>query len=140
MTTPKTLKNDASVEAFLEAIPHPTRKKDGVALYRLMNNLTNEVPKMWGTSIIGYGEYHYIYASGREGDWPMIGFSPRKQNLSVYIMPGFSIIEDLLPILGKHKTSKACLYINKLADVDIEVLTQIIERSITHMRDNYKTT
>lgn len=139
MTTPKTLKNDASVEAFLESIPHPTRKKDGVALYRLMKNVTNEVPKMWGTSIIGYGEYHYIYASGREGDWPMIGFSPRKQNLSVYIMPGFSLIEDLLPLLGKHKTSKACLYINKLADVDLEVLTQIIERSMTYMREKYKT-
>lgn len=137
MSSPKTAKNNASVLDFLETIEHPVRKADGLALYKLMNEVTGVTPVMWGESIVGYDEYHYIYASGQEGDWPMIGFSPRKQNLSIYVMPGFGIIKDLLPKLGKHKTSKACLYINKMADIDLDVLQQIIERAIVHMRKKY---
>lgn len=137
MSTPKTVKNNASVMAFINAIPHPTRNKDALTLYHLMNDVTQVLPKMWGTSIVGYDEYHYQYASGRVGDWPMIGFSPRKQNLSIYVMPGFGLVKDLLPLLGKHKTSKACLYINKLEDVDISILRQIIERSLSDMRSRH---
>lgn len=138
MSNVKTTKNDASVIAFLEAIEHPVRKENSLTLYKIMNRVTNIKPFMWGESIVGYDSYHYMYNSGREGEWPMIGFSPRKQNLSIYIMPGFGIIEDLLPSLGKHKTSKACLYINKLADVDLKVLEKIIERTMNHMRRKYK--
>lgn len=109
MSDVKTKKNDASVIAFLTSIEHPVRRADSLILLELMSTVTDCIPRMWGENIIGYDEYHYIYASGKEGDWPMIGFSPRKQNLSIYVMPGFGIIEELLPKLGKHKTSKACL-------------------------------
>jgi len=92
---------------------------------------------MWGTSIVGYGQYHYKYASGREGDFPLTGFSPRKQNLSIYIMPGFKQHEYLMQQLGKHKTGASCLYINKLADVDLSILKQLIEESVKYMREKY---
>ena len=137
MSDVKTKKNDASVLAFLEAIEHPIRKENSLTLYNMMTRITNIQPSMWGDTIVGYDSYHYVYSSGREGDWPMIGFSPRKQNLSIYIMPGFGIMEDLLPLLGKHKTSKACLYINKLTDIDIKVLEEIIEITINYMRNKY---
>lgn len=137
MSDVKTKKNDASVLDFINAVEHPVRKADSLILLELMNRITGVPPKMWGGSIVGYDEYHYIYASGKEGDWPMIGFSPRKQRLSLYIMPGFGIIDDLLPLLGKHKTSKACLYINTLSDINISVLEKIIERAILHMREKY---
>ena len=137
MSEPKTKKNNCSVSEFIEAVSHPTRREDSKVIASIMGEVTKKEPHMWGDSIIGYDEYHYVYASGKEGDWPMIGFSPRKQNLSLYIMPGFGIIEDLLPSLGKHKTSKACLYINKLADVNMDVLKSIIKRSYDHMCDKY---
>ena len=92
---------------------------------------------MWGSSIVGYGEYHYKYASGREGDWALVGFSPRKQNLSVYIMPGFSAYDSLMKKLGKYKTGKSCLYINKLEDVDESVLEKLIVESVKSMRERY---
>ncbi|MEJ2757339.1 MAG: DUF1801 domain-containing protein [Anaerolineales bacterium] len=101
------------------------------------NDGTGETPQMWGDSIIGFGSYHYTYASGREGDWMLTGFSPRKQNLTLYIMDGFEEYEDLLKDLGKFKTGKSCLYINKLADVDTNVLKKLVKASVTHMKKAY---
>jgi hypothetical protein len=98
-----------------------------------MQQATQAPPKMWGTSIVGFGEYHYTYASGREGDWFLAGFSPRKNNLTLYIMSGFDDYAALLSKLGKYKTGKACLYINKLQDVDLAILRSLIERSVAHM-------
>ncbi|MBV7338085.1 DUF1801 domain-containing protein [Chloroflexi bacterium TSY] len=100
-----------------------------------MKEVTGEEPQMWGTSIIGFGSYHFKYASGREGDWMLVGFSPRKQNLTLYIMPGFENYDELLGNLGKHKTGKSCLYINKLADVDQGVLKKLVKQSVDHMRE-----
>ena len=137
MSDVKTKVNDASVEDFLNTVTHPVKKADSFILLKLMTDITGVSPKMWGESIVGFDTYHYVYKSGREGDWPIIGFSPRKQNISLYIMPGFVNFELLLKKLGKHKTSKACLYINKLADVDIEVLKKLMEQSVTYMRDTY---
>ncbi|MEP0264584.1 DUF1801 domain-containing protein [Dokdonia sp.] len=139
MSDVKTKVNDASVEDFLHAIEHPVKRADSLVLLQLMTDITGLAPKMWGESIVGFDTYHYVYASGREGDWPLVGFSPRKQNISLYIMPGFNNFGPLLEKLGKHKTSKACLYINKLADVDIEILKKLIEQSVTYMRDKYHT-
>ena len=110
----KTKKNDASVEKFLDAVEHPKRREDGFTVLELMKKVTKEEPRMWGSSIIGFGSYHYRYASGQEGDWMLVGFSPRKASLSLYIMSGFEAYDDLLGQLGKFKTGKSCLYINKL--------------------------
>ena len=130
MSEPKTKPTDASVEDFLNAVYHPQRREDGFELLKIMKEITNEEPKMWGPSIVGFGSYHYKYESGREGDMPITGFSPRKRSLSVYIMPGFDEYSDLLKKLGKHRVGKSCLYINKLADVNISVLKDLIEKSI----------
>lgn len=128
----KTQKNDASVEAFLHSVDEK-RRDDCFALLNLMGEVTGNEPKMWGTSIVGFGEYHYKYASGREGDMPIAGFSPRKQNLTLYIMDGFEHYDELLGKLGKHSTGKSCLYIKRLADVDTDVLRQLVEASVAHM-------
>ncbi|MGD9395993.1 MAG: DUF1801 domain-containing protein [Candidatus Thorarchaeota archaeon] len=133
MSDIKTKPTDVKVEDFLEAVEHPTRKKDGLELLRIMEEVTKKKPVMWGPSIVGFGSYHYKYESGREGDMPLTGFSPRKQNLTVYIMPGFDEYEGLLSRLGKHKVGKSCLYINKLADVDISVLKELIAKSVEKM-------
>lgn len=130
MNEPKTRPTDASVEDFLSAIEHPVRRADGFELLEMMKELTNEEPIMWGPSIVGFGSYHYKYESGREGDMPLTGFSPRKQSLTVYIMSGFEEYEELLGKLGKHKIGKSCLYINKLADVSKDVLKKIIKKSL----------
>ncbi len=103
----------------------------------MMRKATGCRAKMWGSGIVGYGEYHYKYASGREGDWAIVGFSPRKQNLSVYIMPGFSPFASLMRKLGKYKTGKSCLYINKLEDVDEAVLEELIVESVKLMHERY---
>ncbi|GGG08443.1 hypothetical protein GCM10011344_06240 [Dokdonia pacifica] len=137
MSDVKTKVNDASVEDFLNAVAHPVKKADSFILLEMMTAVTGVAPKMWGDSIVGFDSYHYVYASGREGDWPMVGFSPRKQNISLYIMPGFVNFDDLLKKLGKHKTSKACLYINKLADVDLDILKELIQQSVDYMRNKY---
>ncbi len=137
MSTPKTKKNDASVTDFLDNVTHPVKREDSLELLRMMKEITGVAPKMWGGSIVGFDEYHYVYASGREGDWPIVGFSPRKQNISLYIMPGFTRFEQLLEKLGKHKVSKSCLYINKLADVNKEILAEIITESVAVMRKKY---
>lgn len=130
MSEPKTKPTNKSVEGFLNAVEHPQKKKDSFELLKIMKEITKEEPAMWGPSIVGFGSVHYKYASGREGDWPITGFSPRKRNLTVYIMPGFEDFGDLLEKLGKHKVGKSCLYINKLADVDTAILKEIIQKSI----------
>ncbi len=124
----KTRPNAVSVDDFLASVEHPVRRQDGQALRALMERLTGEKATMWGPSIIGFGAYHYRYASGHEGDMCRIGFSPRKANLVLYV-GGFEGYEEMLAQLGKHKTSKACLYLNKLADVDMDVLEEIVRRS-----------
>jgi hypothetical protein len=134
MSEPKTKKHDASVEDFLSAVEHDTRRADGFTLLEMMREVTGEEPAMWGPSIIGFGSYHYKYESGREGDMPIVGFSPRKRSQSVYIMDGFEGYQDLLDRLGKHRTGKSCLYINKLADVDTDVLREIIRQSFEQVK------
>ncbi len=130
----KTKRTDDSVTAFLDAVEHPQRRADAFVLLDLMKRVTKEPPTMWGPSIVGFGSYHYRYASGQEGDWPITGFSPRKAAMSVYIMSGFDRYDELMGKLGKHKTGKSCLYINKLADVDLKVLEQLIAASVQHMK------
>ncbi len=139
MNQNKTVPTDASVIDFIINIDNPTKKADAHTLLTLMAELSGETATMWGSSIIGFGQYHYKYDSGREGDFLLTGFSPRKQNFSLYIMSGFSQYDELLAQLGKHKTGKSCLYINKLADVDIEVLKQLISLSLDYMRERYST-
>lgn len=135
--TLKTTPNSNDVEEFLKRVENEKRRTDSFAILQLMERVTGETPKMWGDSIVGFGSYHYKYASGREGDWFLAGFSPRKQNLTLYIMAGFDEYEDLLKDLGKHKTGKSCLYINKLDDVDPDVLKELIKASVTQMKKAY---
>ena len=126
----KTQENDASVTDFIDAVPEETKRRDSYVLLELFKRVTGQEPRMWGTSIIGFGKYHYkSERSTQEGDWPLAAFSPRKQNLTLYFMSGFDtfLAEDLAK-LGKHKTSKACLYINRLADVDVAVLEQAVRK------------
>ena len=133
----KTKPTEASVLEFLNSIENETRRKDGFRLLELFNSIMDEPAVMWGDSIVGYGTYHYKYESGHEGDMLITGFSPRKQNFSLYIMPGFTGKEELLDKLGKHKLGKSCLYINKLADVDLMVLKELIEKGVKYMREKY---
>ncbi|HET6991823.1 MAG TPA: DUF1801 domain-containing protein [Bacteroidia bacterium] len=130
----KTKENNASVTKFLNTIADEQKRKDAFAIAELMKKITKEEAKMWGTAIVGFGSYHYKYASGHEGDACLVGFSPRKQNLTLYLMGFFQKYPDLLKQLGKHKTGKGCLYINSLEDVDIKVLKKIIEISIVEMK------
>lgn len=134
MSEPKTKRNDSDVKAYLEAVPNKRRREDALVLLDLMSEVTGERAEMWGGSIVGFGSYHFVYASGREGDWPLTGFAPRKQSMTLYIMPGFEHYDDLLARLGKHKLGASCLYINKLADVDMGVLRELVARSVAHMR------
>ena len=137
MAKNKTVANTASVKEFLDAVEDPQKKEDSYTLLELMSQITGEPPVMWGPSIVGFGQYHYKYESGREGDMLLTGFSPRKQNLTLYIMAGFERYEDLMKKLGKHSTGKSCLYIKKLSDVDMEVLTEIISTSFEHYNTKY---
>ena len=134
---PKTTKNKASVASFLAGIDNPQRSADARTVIKMMQSITRKRPVMWGTSIVGFGTYHYKYASGRPGDWFLTGVSPRKQALTVYIMPGFDDYEDLLSGLGKYKTGRSCLYINKLEDVDLQVLERLIAKSVREMERRY---
>ena len=138
MSQLKTTRNEADVNAFLDAVENPRRRADAMQVLDLMEGVTGEPPKMWGTSIVGFGSYHYRYASGREGDWPVVGFSPRKQNLVIYIMPGFSDYGELLGGLGKFRTGKSCLYINKLDDVDLALLKELVRESVAEMKRRYE--
>ena len=130
----KTKATDASVEAFLHGVESEKKREDAFAILALMAEVTGEPPKLWGSSIIGFGSYHYKYASGHEGDACLTGFSPRKQNLVLYILAGFDQYDALLAKLGKYKTGKSCLYINKLADIDPDVLRELVAQSVAHMR------
>ncbi|MDE0803146.1 MAG: DUF1801 domain-containing protein [Acidimicrobiales bacterium] len=125
----KTQKTDADVEAFLATVEHDTRRKDARRVCELMREVTGEEPSMWGDAIIGFGDYEYRYASGREGNWFRVGLSPRKQNLTVYFMDGFDRHRDLLADLGPHKTSVSCLYVTRLERIDEAVLVEMIRRS-----------
>lgn len=130
MADNKTQATEISPAAFIAGIDHPTRRADAETLDALFRDITGWQPRMWGPTIIGYGAYHYTYDSGREGDMCATGFSPRKANLSLYIMPGYQDFGHILDRLGKHKLGKACLYINKLADVDIDVVAEIIQAGL----------
>jgi len=129
----KTNPNDQSVEGFLNKVPDEKKRQDSFAILELMKQVTGDEPIMWGDSIVGFGTYKYKYASGREGEWPITGFSPRKQNLTLYIMSGFDEYDDLLTQLGKHSTGKSCLYIKKMEDIDQDVLRELISKSVEHM-------
>ena len=130
----KTKVNDASVAAFLKKVDDEQKRNDAFEILKIMQQVTKEEPKMWGSSIVGFGSYHYKYESGREGDWMLTGFSPRKQNLTLYLMGGFDVEKDLLKKLGKHKTSVGCLYIKKLDDVDKKVLKELVTESVKKMK------
>ena len=139
MADNKTRPTRASVTAFMSAIGDRRMRADAKKVAAMMRRATGKRARMWGPSIVGYGSYHYRYASGREGDFMITGFSPRKQALTVYIMPGFSRFEELMAKLGKYKTGKSCLYIRRLADVDEAVLERLIGESVRYMRAHYET-
>jgi hypothetical protein len=130
MAEPKTKPTKQSVASFFKSLPDPQVRQDCVTITKLMEEATGSKPKMWGAAIVGFGSRHYEYASGREGDWPLIGFSPRKQNLTLYIMSGFDGQPELLKKLGKHTTAKSCLYIKRLSDVDLPILKKLIRASV----------
>jgi len=137
MADNKTKATKLSVAVFIDALTDQTRRADAKALVKLMQSVVGEKPKMWGTSIIGFGSYHYTYGSGREGDMPLVGFSPRQSATVLYNMTASSDSAALLAKLGKHTTGKACLYIKKLADVDPRVLEALLVKSIAAMRARY---
>ena len=137
MAEPKTKPHAASVEAFLAAVDDPQRRADAHAVLALMRGVTGEEPRMWGPSIVGFGKYHYRYASGHEGDSCLTGFSPRKAALTIYLMPGFEQREETLTRLGKFKAGKGCLYVKRLADIDLEVLRELVAASVKHLRATY---
>ncbi len=129
----KTKVNDQSVEKFLNGIADDQTRQDGFTILAIMKQATKTEPKMWGSSIVGFGSYHYKYESGREGNWFLTGFSPRKQNLTLYVMAGFAQYDALMKKLGKHKTGKSCLYIKSLEDINLPTLKQLIQQSVKHM-------
>ena len=131
----KTKENKSSVKQFIDSIENIIRRKDCLITKKIMQDVTGKRAMMWGDSIVGFGSYHYKYASGREGDWFLVGFSPRKQNLAVYLMNGFEKHQKLLKNLGKHKTGKSCLYINKLKDINIQSLRELILKSAKHLKE-----
>ena len=133
----KTRPTGASVENFLASVKNETRRTDAHAVSDLMQRVTGEEPTMWGTSIVGFGTYRYTNTQGKGFEWFLTGFSPRKANLVCYIMPGYGAFDEVMERLGKHKTGKACLYINKLADIDMAVLEELIDKSIASMRERY---
>ncbi|MEO1590411.1 MAG: DUF1801 domain-containing protein [Cyanobacteria bacterium J06632_22] len=137
MSDLKTKENDASVEDFLAAVEDDARRQDCLALQSMMERITQKPAKMWGASMVGFGSYHYTYKSGRSGDWFVTGFSPRKRDLTLYIMPGFENYGVLMEILGKFKVGKSCLYLKRLSDVDLDVLETLISQSVEDMQAMY---
>ena len=137
MAEQKTKKTNASVSAYLNGINDKQKRADCKAIAKMMRDVTGKRAKMWGGSIVGYGIYDYRYASGHSGTWPVTGFSPRAQNISIYIMPGFSKFKKLMNKLGKYKTGKSCLYIKRLDDIDQKVLKDLIAGSVKEMRRIY---
>ena len=137
MAEPKTKPTQASVKEFLNQIPDKERRDDCIAVAKMMEEITGEKPKMWGPSIVGFGTWHYKYASGHQGDWPIAAFSPRKKDLTVYLTMGFEKNADLMKQLGKHSTSKgSCLYIRRLSDIHIPTLKKLIKWSIKELKDH----
>ncbi|HQV33170.1 MAG TPA: DUF1801 domain-containing protein [Calditrichia bacterium] len=134
----KTVPNSHSVDAFLQTVDDEKKRADCFRILDMMGEITGEPPVMWGGSIVGFGTYHYKYESGREGDMLMTGFSPRKSNLTLYIMPGFGRYAELMDKLGKYKTGKSCLYIKRLADVDEAVLRELIDEGYRYMTEKYR--
>ncbi len=133
----KTKETDNSVIEFIESVDHPKKREDGYRLLDLFTETTGYEAKMWGPSIIGFGSYHYQYATGHEGDAPLVGFSPRKAKISLYLAQGEPERENALERLGKHKTGKACVYVNKLDDIDLDVLKEMIRQSVDYLKELY---
>jgi len=133
----KTKENDNSVIEFIESVENLKKREDAYKLLDIFTEATGYEAKMWGPSIIGFGSYHYKYASGHEGDAPLVGFSPRKAKISLYFAPGDTERDELLKNLGKHTTGKACVYINKVADIDVEVLKVLIKQSVKFLQETY---
>jgi Domain of unknown function (DU1801) len=140
MAEPKTTRNDASVAEFLAAVPDARRRGDAEAVCALMTEVTGAPPRMWGGSIVGFGTYHYRYASGREGDWPPVGLSPRKQSLTIYLSAGLDRYADRLARLGPHSTGRSCLYVKQLADVDQTVLRDLVRDAFRQLNGETITT
>lgn len=136
---PKTKPTDVPVADFIAAVPDARRREEAEALCALMTEVTGEPPVMWGPSIVGFGRYTYVNTTKKPADWPIIGFSPRKGKLTIYIMPGFEGQAELMSRLGKHTTGVSCLYLNRLSDVDPVVLRELSERSVAWMRERYPT-
>lgn len=134
----KTQPQEMDVESYLAGIEHSGRQTDAFVLLDLMREVTGEQAVLWGSSIVGFGQYHYVYDSGREGDHMLTGFAPRKANMVVYIMPGFADYQSQLKQLGKYKTGSSCLYLGRLSGVDLDVLRDLIDRSVGHMREKYQ--
>jgi hypothetical protein len=130
----KTKLNQASVDDFINAIQDEQVRQDCWTIVNIMQEATQARPQMWGSSIVGFGSYHYKYASGREADWMLTGFSPRKQNITLYIMAGFEQYDEMLAQLGKHTCGKSCLYIKRLSDIHVPTLKQLVQASVQHMR------
>lgn len=139
MAENKTKPTKKSVTAFIKDIQDEQMRRDARKVAAMMREATGTRAKMWGASIVGFGEYHYKYDSGREGDFMITGFSPRKQALTLYVIPGFRHFEALMGKLGKYKTGKSCLYIRRLSDVDEQVLKRLITASVKYMREHYET-
>ena len=135
----KTVETDASVRKFIDAVADERRQQDSLEMIEILRSITGCEPRLWGSSLVGFGRYHYRYESGREGDSFLTGFSPRKAAFTVYVMPGFQRYGSLLKKLGPHKTGKSCLYLKNLDAVDREVLTEILRESVAYMRANYPT-
>ena len=133
----KTKETDNSVIEFIETVESPKKREDAYRLLEIFTETTGYEAKMWGPSIIGFGSYHYKYPTGHEGDFMLVGFSPRKAKISLYFATGDSKREELLERFGKHTTGKACVYINKVADIDLEVLKELIRQSVTFLQDMY---
>ncbi len=134
----KTKPHSASVRQLLENMSDDQRRQDCLTVLDIMGKITGAEPQMWGESIVGFGTYHYKYASGREGDWFLTGFSPRKQNLTLYLMCGLNQYDDLMAKLGKYKTGKSCLYLKSLADVNLDILKKLIRQSVKDISNAYK--
>jgi hypothetical protein len=138
MTEAKTQPTNQSVTEFLNQISDPERRADCFAVAKIMEEITGEKPRMWGPGIVGFGTYHYKYASGREGDWPRTGFSPRKKDLTLYIMMGFEKHAELMEKLGKHSTGKSCLYIKRLSDIHMPTLKKLIKIGLKELKEYTK--
>ncbi len=137
MYEPKMKENESSVVDFIEKVEQPRKREDAYRLLEIFKDITGFEAKMWGPSIIGFGSYHYKYKSGHEGDAPIVGFSPRKAKITLYLTPDDDVSQELLKEFGKHTRSKACIYFNKLDDVNIDILKKLIKQSIKFMNDIY---